>query len=78
MNACSPGFIDTDLVRAYASSIGTTPVQMGAKQTDAGALAPVYLLMGDVEGRGWYYGSDGVRSPLDKYRSPGDPPYKGD
>jgi len=24
-----------------------------------------------------YYGSDGLRSPLDRYRSPGDPEYTG-
>lgn len=31
-----------------------------------------------LEGSGRYYGSDGLRSPLDRYRSPGDPPYQGD
>jgi len=32
-------------------------------------------LMGDPIGSGHYYGSDCVRSPLDRYRAPGDPPY---
>ena len=30
------------------------------------------------EESGWYYGSDAVRSPLDVYRGPGDPPYESD
>ena len=38
-------------------------------------VAPLFLLFGDPEGNGRYYGSDGVRSPLDCYRGPGDPPY---
>jgi hypothetical protein len=33
--------------------------------------------MGNPSGSGQYYGSDCVRSPFDKYRSPGDPPYTG-
>ena len=48
------------------------------KPPDAGAAAPVFLAMSDdVRSSGWYYGSDCQRSPLDKYRSPGDPPYQG-
>ena len=40
--------------------------------------------MGDLEGEikdyesGRFYGSDGVRSPLHKYRSPGTPAYAGE
>ena len=30
-----------------------------------------------LEGSGHYYGSDAKRSPLDRYRSPGSPPYEG-
>ena len=36
-----------------------------------------HLLFGELEGNGRYYGSDAKRSPLDKYRSPGSPPYEG-
>jgi hypothetical protein len=39
---------------------------------------PVQLMMDDISATGWYYGSDGVRSPLDRYREPFvDPPYEG-
>ena len=44
-------------------------------------MAPCFLMMGDVPtpaGESWFYGSDAQRSPLDKYRSPGDPPYTGE
>ena len=43
----------------------------------AGARAPMHLLFGELDGNGRYYGSDAQRSPLDRYRSPGAPPYTG-
>jgi len=52
---------------------------MGASGTpEKGAVVPVELVMGEPQGPGFYFGSDGVRSPLDRYRGPGDPPYLGD
>jgi len=78
INACTPGFIETDLTRPYAESSGRSPQEMGMKPPSAGARAPVFLLLGEPDGTGHYYGSDAVRSPLDRYRSPGDPPYTGD
>ena len=50
---------------------------MGAKNPDEGTVAPMYLLFGALTGNGRYYGSDGLRSPLDKYRAPGSTPYEG-
>lgn len=78
INACTPGFIETDLTRSFASARGASPADMGMKPPAAGAKAPVHLLFGEVGGSGWYFGSDAVRSPIDRYRSPGDPPYTGD
>lgn len=75
INACTPGFIETDLTRPFADSRGQTPEQMGMKPPSAGARAPMFLLFGEPEGNGRYYGSDALRSPLDRYRGPGDPPY---
>ena len=43
-----------------------------------GARSALFLLFGEPEGNGRYYGSDAVRSPLDRYRAPGDPPHTGD
>ncbi|MEN0063955.1 MAG: SDR family NAD(P)-dependent oxidoreductase [Myxococcota bacterium] len=77
VNACTPGFIETDLTRRFAQTSGRTPAEMGMKQPEDGARAPMHLLFGELEGNGWYYGSDAVRSPIDRYRSPGDPPYTG-
>lgn len=78
INACTPGFIATDLTQHYAEAQGKTPAEMGMKPPSAGAKAPMFLLFGALEGNGRYYGSDAQRSPLDRYRSPGDPPYTGD
>ena len=78
INACTPGFIETDLTRPFANARGITPAAMGMKSPKAGTVAPLLLLFGELEGTGRYYGSDGLRSPLHRYRSPGDPPYTGE
>ncbi len=77
INACTPGFIETDLTRPMAEANSKTPAEMGMKSPEEGASASIFLLMGNPSGNGHYYGSDCVRSPFDRYRSPGDPPYTG-
>lgn len=78
INACTPGFIATDMTRPYAEADGRSPGALGMKTPREGARSALFLLFGELEGNGRYYGSDGQRSPLDRYRSPGDPPYRGD
>jgi NAD(P)-dependent dehydrogenase (short-subunit alcohol dehydrogenase family) len=78
VNACTPGFIETDMTRHYAASQGKSPAELGMKPPVDGARAPMHLLFAELEGNGRYYGSDAQRSPLDRYRSPGSPPYTGD
>ncbi len=75
INACTPGFIDTDLTRHYATSQGKSPEQLGMKPPRAGTVAPLHLLFSEDVGSGRYYGSDAQRSPLDRYRAPGSAPY---
>ncbi|HJK96409.1 MAG TPA: SDR family NAD(P)-dependent oxidoreductase [Polyangiaceae bacterium LLY-WYZ-14_1] len=76
--ACTPGFIETDLTRPMAESRGATPAELGMKTPGEGAETPLKLLFGAIEGTGRYFGSDGERSPMHRYRSPGSPPYQGD
>ena len=71
INACTPGFIATDLTRHYVASQGKSPEELGMKEPAAGARAPMFLLFGEPEGNGRYYGSDAERSPLDRYRARG-------
>ena len=78
INACTPGFIETDMTRSYAESQGKTPADLGMKAPEHGARCPLLLLFEELEGNGRYYGSDGKRSPLDRYRAPGSAPYTGD
>lgn len=78
INACTPGFIETDMTRPYAA--GQSAAELGMKPPSEGAKAPMHLLFApsrDLEGNGHYYGSDAKRSPLDRYRAPGSPPYTG-
>ena len=72
INTASPGYVLTDLTAGMGTS--KTPEQSNCH------VAPLHLLFGaaDDVARGWYYGSDAVRSPLDRYRGPGEPPYLGD
>ena len=57
INACTPGFIETDLTRPMAESNGKTPAEMGMKSPEEGVSASVFLLMGNPSGSGHYYGS---------------------
>jgi NAD(P)-dependent dehydrogenase (short-subunit alcohol dehydrogenase family) len=67
INCCSPGFIDTAMTKGYGAS----------KTPEEGTVAIKKLLFEDLTGNGWYYGSDGVRSPLHFMRNPGEPAYDG-
>ena len=77
VNACTPGFIETDMTRHYAESQSKSPADLGMKPPSEGAKAPLHLLFDELEGNGRYYGSDAKRSPLDRYRAPGSPAYAG-
>lgn len=77
VNACTPGFIATELAKPFQERMGKTLDEMGAKPPSDGAKTPVFLATGDVPGSGWYFGSDSQRSPLDRYREPGSPAYEG-
>jgi len=66
-SCCSPGFIDTGMTKGYNASKG--PAE--------GTPAIKKLLLEQLEGNGWYYGSDGERSPYHFMRNPGEPPYDG-
>jgi NAD(P)-dependent dehydrogenase (short-subunit alcohol dehydrogenase family) len=77
VNACTPGFIATDMTRHYAESEGKAPAELGMKTPAEGARAPMHLLFGALEGSGRYYGSDAKRSPMDRYRAPGAPEHTG-
>jgi NAD(P)-dependent dehydrogenase (short-subunit alcohol dehydrogenase family) len=78
INACTPGFIATDMTRRHFADSGKTPQELGMKSPAEGATAPLFLLFGDPPGNGRYYGSDAKRSPLDRYRAPGAPEHTGD
>lgn len=80
INACTPGLIETDLLKAHLPEM---PEEQRATMTKSwkqpmdGARSSVFLMTSEkLEGNGRYYGSDCKRSPLDRYRSPEDPEYK--
>lgn len=78
INACTPGFIETDMARAFTAGKSREEIaRMGMKPPEEGVVSTMFLLFGDPPGNGRYYGSDAQRSPLDRYRSPGSPAYTG-
>lgn len=77
INACTPGFIETELTRPIAKRYGKTPAEMGMKTPAEGTISTMHLLFGDVEQSGHYFGSDAIRSPMHYYRAPGTPAYTG-
>jgi carbonyl reductase 1 len=77
INACTPGYIETDLTRPLAEKQGASPSDMGMKSPEHGTVSTLFLLFGQPQGSGHYYGSDARRSPLDCYRAPGSPEYTG-
>ena len=44
---------------------------------EQGSKSTLHCLFGDLEGNGWYYGSDALRSPLHTTRDPGTPAFTG-
>lgn len=76
INVCSPGFIMTDMTLKMAGGDTEKAKSMGMKTAEEGTFSTLRLLTSnELKGNGFYYGSDGLRSPLHKYRSPGDPEY---
>jgi len=63
----SPGFIDTPMTKGFGAKL--TPEQ-GCKSSIKCLFEPVTS--------GFYYGSDGLRSPLTMTRDPGTPEYEGE
>ncbi len=78
INACTPGFIATDLTQSFRDGSGRSAEELGMKSPREGAASTLFLLFGEPEGSGHYYGSDSKRSPLDRYRAPGSPAYRGE
>lgn len=63
----SPGWIRTKLVGHDRPSKGP----------EEGTASILHGLFAPLEGNGWYYGSDCLRSPLHFMRNPGEPAYDG-
>eukprot|EP00290_Baffinella_frigidus_P005521 CAMPEP_0180134640 /NCGR_PEP_ID=MMETSP0986-20121125/10287_1 /TAXON_ID=697907 /ORGANISM="non described non described, Strain CCMP2293" /LENGTH=300 /DNA_ID=CAMNT_0022075049 /DNA_START=45 /DNA_END=947 /DNA_ORIENTATION=+ len=78
INACSPGFVETNLTMPFFKDQGKTPKDMGAISPEESAKVFDYLMLSEAcTSTGWYYGSDAKRSPMHKYRKPGDAEFDG-
>jgi hypothetical protein len=71
-NAVSPGFIDTN----FGGGDGFMK-KMGATLTPEQGTVSIRHCLKSNTGNGWYYGSDGLRSPFTAKRDPGAPEYNG-
>jgi len=61
ISVVSPGFTNTNMTKGF-----------GIKQTpEQGTFSIRHCLFKHLEGNGFYYEADAVRSPLHKFRKPG-------
>mmetsp|Transcript_2279 Transcript_2279/g.2935 ORF Transcript_2279/g.2935 Transcript_2279/m.2935 type:complete len:292 (+) Transcript_2279:31-906(+) len=68
LSSCvSPGFINTQMTSGWGAS----------KSPEDGTVAIKKCLFEELQGNGWYYGSDGLRSPYHFMRNPGEVEYDG-
>jgi NAD(P)-dependent dehydrogenase (short-subunit alcohol dehydrogenase family) len=68
ITSLSPGFIETKMTMGYGAKL--SPEQ--------GTVSLMKCLFGKDVTSGYYYGSDGLRSPLTETRDPGTPEYMGE
>jgi carbonyl reductase 1 len=69
VSSCFPGFINTNMTTGSGATL----------QPEEGTVSLRKCILGDLGAcRGWYYGSDGLRSPLNVSRDPGEPEYQGE
>ena len=67
VSCCSPGFVDTHMTEGMGAT----------KPASEGTHSIMKCLFDELKGSGFYYGSDGLRSPLKGMRNPGEPEYNG-
>lgn len=72
ISTCSPGFINTAMTSGFGATLEPEQGTVSLKKCILGDLT-----QGDLQCKGWYYGSDGLRSPLNFMRNPGDPEFMG-
>ena len=68
ITSVSPGFVDTAMTAGFGANL--TPHE--------GCLSTLHCLFDKNVVSGYYYGSDGLRSPLTVTRDPGTPAYQGE
>lgn len=63
----TPGFIDTPMTKGWGAT----------KPPEDGTISIMHCLFQQLDGNGWFYGSDAKRSPLHYMRNPGEPAFDG-
>jgi NAD(P)-dependent dehydrogenase (short-subunit alcohol dehydrogenase family) len=67
VSSCSPGFIKTKMTAGWDATL----------EPKDGTKSLKHCLFSELGGKGWYFGSDGLRSPLHVRRNPGEPAFNG-
>ena len=73
-----PKLIITSLSPGYVETRMTSTFQGNKLTPEQGCVSLLKCLFDDTVTSGWYYGSDGLRSPLTCTRDPGTPEYQGE
>jgi len=67
VSSCSPGYIMTAMTKGHGAT----------KTPEEGCFPIIICLFNELPGNGYYYGSDGLRSPLHFMRNPGEVEFTG-
>jgi NAD(P)-dependent dehydrogenase (short-subunit alcohol dehydrogenase family) len=60
INACHPGFIETDLSSVFRTRSGKSGKEIGQMPPETATKSPMHLLFGELKGSGGYYDQEGV------------------
>ena len=69
VSSVSPGAMQTDMTAGMNVNFTRSP--------EDGTVPVFHCLFNKLDGNGWFYGSDAVRSPLHTMRQPGEPAFTG-
>ena len=76
ISSVTPGFVETGMTSLVPKTVPGKG--FGTKvSTDEGTLSTRHTLFAQLGGSGWYYGADGIRSPLHVLRIAGEPAFYG-
>ena len=78
VSCVDPGFVVTNMTKGIGFKLTREYMHKNVLlKPEQGSLSTRHCLFQQLKGNGWFYGPDGLRSPLDKDREAGELEYQG-